>query len=760
VTLMLLVVFGFAAVIFLQSRSMKIETQLRMQADRSRNEAIRNEEQARLDSAATNDAVRIIEELFDASMLAMSSNDISQSVPTARYSLDVSAREMVDRSVKMLRTSLHDKPLLRARLLTTLGVSALNVGQVTEALPLITESISLQEKSNAQESFAAANTFLALARIEAEKWNFESAQDAFDKARSILSSLKAENSSMWADTIVYEAWMNVNGKRFGDTAQMLLNLQQALELKIRLFGEKHVQSVLAEIVLVIYRALSQQSHENVIADLEHILAKIQATHAHPYFESFVLDQLASIHQRLGHSEQAIELIGRSLALMQQAIGDTAHPQLIEIYSDAAWIAHCRGDEVSFQRFQSQAVKMRKELIGWDRMSLQLIGELIAGLEVSSQILQLRSWLDTVERECPEMQLDHRSSGLFLARIQVAESHGEFKKAWDISEEIHGLLTRFDEKHTPLADRLAIQRARLQIMMGDYEAAMREYETWESNRSGQSHEPIWSLNTATQWSTLLDLIGPDNQETLARVRAESINDAFLGTALTFHQDNWALLVEHFFRIGKTPDGRARLERWHEEWMRNRSPKHVCIGGLKAAIADCYHLDGEFDRAEQFAKEGLQLLRDTLGPQAGKTIDCQLVLARVHVAQNSMSEAERLASRAVEATENACGMDHPRTWYVRRQFARILFDIGRQNDAIKIARETLDSIRSRLGIHHPDYAESVLLAVELQNAVHDRSVVLEFFSPMVEEFKKATPVNNLPRRQMEQWIEKLLSHSSSR
>jgi tetratricopeptide (TPR) repeat protein len=350
--------------------------------------------------------------------------------------------------------------------------------------------------------------------------------------------------------------------------------------------------------------------------------------------------------------------------------------------------------------------------------------------------------------------------LFLAKIQVAESQGEFKKAWDISEEIHGLLRQADDKNSPTAHRLAIQRARLQIMMGDYEAAMREYESWESNRSGQSHEPIWTLHTATQWINLLDLIGPANQEPSARLRAESINDAFLGTPLTFHHDDWALIVEHFSRIGKTPDGLAKLERWHEEWMRNRSPKHVCMGGLKAAIADCYHVDGEFDRAEQIANEGLELLRDTLGPQAGKTIDCQLVLARVHVGQNNMSEAERLASRAVEATENACGMDHPRTWYVRRQFARILFDIGRQNDAIKIARETLDSIRSRLGIHHPDYAESVLLALELQNAEDDKSVVLEFFSPMVEEFKKATPVNNLPRRQMEQWMEKLLSHSSSR
>ena len=76
------------------------------------------------------------------------------------------------------------------------------------------------------------------------------------------------------------------------------------------------------------------------------------------------------------------------------------------------------------------------------------------------------------------------------------------------------------------------------------------------------------------------------------------------------------------------------------------------------------------------------------------------------------------------------------------------------------DSLESIRSRMGIHHPDYADSVFLAVELQYGTYDNRVVQEFFSPIVEEFKKTTPANNLPRLQMERWMEKLLSNSSSR
>jgi tetratricopeptide (TPR) repeat protein len=759
VTLMLLLVVGFAAIILLQSRSMKMETELRTQADRLRNEAIRNEEQALLDAAAANDAVRIIEELFDSTMLAMSSNDFSQSVPQTRYSIDVSAREMIDRSVSMLRTSLNEKPLLRARLLTAIGVSALNVGQIKEARPLIAESITIYEKHHNQESLAAANSYLAIARIETEMWQYDAAVEAFEKTKSILKKQNAENSNLWADTIVYDAWMRVTGQHQGDVQHNLRSLEQALEVKKRLFGETNAQAVVAETVLVIYRALSQQSSHKAITDLEQLLAKIQATPVHPFFESFVLDQLASIHQRLNHSEQATELISKSLALMQRAIGETAHPQLIEIYSDAAWIAHCRGDELSFRRFQSQAVTMRKELIGWDHKSLYLMGELIAGLEASSQIVELRFWLDTIQCESSELQLNYRSMGVFLARMKDLETQGEFKKAWSICEEIYGMSKLNDEKDTPASDRLFIQRARLQIMMGDYEAALREYESWESKRSPRPDEWIRNIHTATLWNSLLDLIGSSNPGLSARLNAES-TDASLGKALQFHQDDWPLLVEHFYRTGQIPGGRKRLERWHEEWLESRSPKHVCLGGLKSAIADCFLSEGEIDRAEQFAKEGLELLRDSLAHDADKTIDCQLILARVHVAQSNNSEAERLGRGAVAATENACGNDHPRTWYVRRQLAKILYDIGRQEDAIKIAMDSLESIRSRMGIHHPDYADSVFLAVELQYGTYDNRVVQEFFSPIVEEFKKTTPANNLPRLQMERWMEKLLSNSSSR
>lgn len=85
---------------------------------------------------------------------------------------DVSARELLSGGTEKIRTELQDQPLIRARLLTTMGEVTRRLGDYEGARPLLDESLALQKSLDAQPR-DLASTMVSIALLESNLGHYD-----------------------------------------------------------------------------------------------------------------------------------------------------------------------------------------------------------------------------------------------------------------------------------------------------------------------------------------------------------------------------------------------------------------------------------------------------------------------------------------------------------------------------------------------------------------------------------------------------------
>ncbi len=454
-----------------------------------------------------------------------------------------------------------------------------------------------------------------------------------------------------------------------------------------------------------------------VAELDLLLLEIQDASINPFYKAIVWDALAGAHQRNNNSEQATRCIDQALAIMRRALGDSRHPSLAMVYADAAWIAHCRGDELCFRNHQAKAVDMRWQQVGLDRETLMLVSELLNALSSASLFVESHYWLDRLEKEVPAMELDYATYWYFRGRSQEFEARGEFQQALDIADDFASLLENTPSDWTVLIEDTSLNRAWLKTFLGDYAGARKVYAEWLEQEKILPTDSAAMRYGESPWQSLILQWDAENAGGTDEPLSQSaeVSELGIGSNLpTFHQDAWPAIVNLFLRLGGRPDRQQQLEQWHSQWLQSRSPKHVCFGALKIALAENYLQLGEARPALEFADDGYQILCEVLGDQAGRTIESQLLRARIHVALGNLQQAEELARQAVIQAETACGSDHPLTNSYRMQLAEILCAVEKTTEANTMGTLAAEAIHSRLGSYHPVTKKSKESADRIKHA----------------------------------------------
>ncbi len=98
-------------------------------------------------------AAQFLEELFKASNPRQARGTIPDT------------RELLRRGTERLGSSLQDQPLLKARLLDTLGGIHTELGLYDQAQPLLDESLAIRERLNGRDSLEVAATLVRLGSL-------------------------------------------------------------------------------------------------------------------------------------------------------------------------------------------------------------------------------------------------------------------------------------------------------------------------------------------------------------------------------------------------------------------------------------------------------------------------------------------------------------------------------------------------------------------------------------------------------------------
>ncbi len=321
--------------------------------------------------------------------------------PEAQMGQISSISAMLDRGVERIRSELTDQPLVRARLLSTVGNAYRNLGRSDEARPLLEEALHLRKEHLGAAHPDVAESCVSLGWLEywiadyeearglferaagvyeqtlgPGHWTvasslgfsggaslrigeYETARASFERSMEILRAGGLEDDPIVVHTTWPYAAMLMDVADYGAAEELL---EHALGLYEERFGPDH------PLVGGLLAALGRCSLETLRLDQARSLferaIQIQEEALGPDHPNliFPLTQLAEIDRRQRNLDQAAEGYERALEIGERTLGPE-HPDLLWALGTYALLLANRGDVEGARENLDRALKIAEESHG-------------------------------------------------------------------------------------------------------------------------------------------------------------------------------------------------------------------------------------------------------------------------------------------------------------------------------------------------------------------------------------------------------------
>jgi serine/threonine-protein kinase len=225
----------------------------------------------------------------------------------------VTARELLDSSAKRLRESFKDQPATKAALLATVGAVYESLGQYQDAVPILRESLALQQQSTDK---SRVDTLMELGRVLFEGGHLQEAEAP---------------------------------------------LQEALRLSQREFGATHLESGRALWVLGQLRHLEGDAG-GAIDLYKRALGIFESDQGPPTEVARLLDDLAQDYARRQQWIPAKQTYERALAIDRDILGND-HPRVASHLHNLAIVAQNMGDLQRAESLYREAIDSEERAFG-------------------------------------------------------------------------------------------------------------------------------------------------------------------------------------------------------------------------------------------------------------------------------------------------------------------------------------------------------------------------------------------------------------
>jgi PAS domain S-box-containing protein len=297
-------------------------------------------EAARADAAA-----RFLEDLFKASD------------PRQARGTQPTTRELLRRGTERLGRELHDQPLLRARLLDTLGGIHTSLGLFAEARPLLAEALAIRERFRGPQHLEVAETLVrlgALARLSGQG----DAVPLFQRALAIREARLGSESPEVGEVL------NDLGTAFaaqGHFDEAGVILRRTLALQERLLGNRdpRVAKTLHNLAGIAYYrhrpADAEQLLQRALAVREAALAPDDPDLAGS------LEALALLRQGQGRLAEARQLLEREVPIVEKIYGP-GHPELARALLNLGLVRKDLGDDAAARQLFERALAIQEKTV--------------------------------------------------------------------------------------------------------------------------------------------------------------------------------------------------------------------------------------------------------------------------------------------------------------------------------------------------------------------------------------------------------------
>lgn len=232
------------------------------------------------------------------------------------------ARELLRRGTARLATELHDQPLLRARLLDTLGGIHTELGLYDEARPLLAEALAVRERLHGPAAPEVAETLVHLGAVAHLSGQGE-AVPFFRRALAIREQRLGPDHPGVAEVLNKLGAALAARERF-DAAEAALRRALAIQEKRWGEGDPRVATALHNLAgIAYYRGRVEEAGRLLGRALE---IRQAALPEDDLDLAGSREAMALLHQKQGRPAEAAALLERLAATNERVYGP-AHPQL-------------------------------------------------------------------------------------------------------------------------------------------------------------------------------------------------------------------------------------------------------------------------------------------------------------------------------------------------------------------------------------------------------------------------------------------------
>jgi len=341
----------------------------------------------------------------------------------------VTARELLDSGAKRLQAGLQDQPETKAALLSTVGAVYDSLGQYQDAVPILDESLRLQDQSH---DASRIDTLLELGRARTSMGDLRGAEQLLQQALHLAQTDFGARSLQSGHALWSLGMLRHQQGQFADAKQLYL---QSLDiLQTSRAPQTDISYVLSDLAKVYSReqqwVLAKQAYQRALEIDRRVLGD-----DHPRV-AYRLENLAIVAQNMGDLKQAEDLYRDALGRQEHAYGDR-HPETETTKGNYGLLLQREGRLTEAEPLLRDAVSITLSLygpdnynVGYARVSLAMLlhdkGDL-AGAES-----EFRQALAIYDKSLPANHQNRAAALMHFARLLV--DRGKAREALAASEE--------------------------------------------------------------------------------------------------------------------------------------------------------------------------------------------------------------------------------------------------------------------------------------------------------------------------------------
>lgn len=196
-----------------------------------------------------------------------------------------------------------------------------------------------------------------------------------------------------------------------------------------------------------------------------------------------------------------------------------------------------------------------------------------------------------------------------------------------------------------------------------------------------------------------------------------------------------LARRYQLVADFPQSLHHAERAIELHRAALGARHREVGRDLTVRGVTLFLIGRRDEAEAAFLEADGILRETCGDDSAELLENTVEYARIVHGRGDHAASAALLAGGVATAERLFGADEPRFLGLRRDYARSLAEIGRAEEAERIARQVLERFTAVNGPDGPGALRTVLV---LSLAVAKQGRFAEAEGPLVDAVGRATRI----------------------